>query len=501
MRTMNRAYWLTGMAVFALVSPAASQTWLLELEKSDATKVMRVDDTGGLVVLGIPTIGALPVTGSATRLMWWPGAAAFRVGHVTGDQWDAGNIGWASAAFGTNTIASGDYSTATGYDATAGGNYSVAVGRNTTASGGASTAMGQSTTASGAHSTAMGYATAAIGDYSTAMGSHTAAGEYSTAMGSHTEASGDYSTVMGVRTRAGAYASVALGRYNVGSAYAPHTWVPTEPVLEVGNGTADADRSNALTLLGNGDLTIAGRFSTGNSAPNGNYSTAMGYQSTAGGEYSTAIGYQTLATGDYTTALGYNAVASGHFATAMGPSSTASGNYSVAMGAPTTSQAHTSVALGRFNVIEGSQTSWIATDPLLVVGNGSSEASRSNALTLLKNGNLTIAGTLTQNSDARLKTDVQSLPTVLAKLHAIRAVTFEWKDKRTHPAGRQLGLLAQEVMGAFPELVHEDSEGNLSVAYGNLTAVLLAAIQEQQREIEALRERLAVLEEEQVAQQ
>lgn len=46
----------------------------------------------------------------------------------------------------------------------------------------------------------------------------------------------------------------------------------------------------------------------------------------------------------------------------------------------------------------------------------------------------------------------------------------------------------------FPELVHEDSRRRLSVAYGALTAVLLEAIKEQQRDIEALRSRLAPLE-------
>ena len=78
---------------------------------------------------------------------------------------------------------------------------------------------------------------------------------------------------------------------------------------------------------------------------------------------------------------------------------------------------------------------------------------------------------------------------------------------RSGPAGRHVGLLAQEVQAEFPELVREDAEGNLSVAYGNFTAVLLVAIQEQQQEIElqrrelsALRERLEALESDRSAQ-
>ena len=43
---------------------------------------------------------------------------------------------------------------------------------------------------------------------------------------------------------------------------------------------------------------------------------------------------------------------------------------------------------------------------------------------------------------------------------------------------------------AFPELVAEDAEGKLSVAYGNFAAVLLEAVKEQQATIEAQRKDL-----------
>jgi len=51
-------------------------------------------------------------------------------------------------------------------------------------------------------------------------------------------------------------------------------------------------------------------------------------------------------------------------------------------------------ALGRFNTGLGSATTWVATDPLFEVGNGSSTTARSNALTVLKNGNTSISGSL-----------------------------------------------------------------------------------------------------------
>jgi hypothetical protein len=497
---MNRMYcWLTvvtGVAVLGLASPAVGQTPLLELEKSDATKVMQVDENGGLVVLGASGIGAIPVAGAGVRLLWWPGRGAFRAGGVSGSQWDDASIGTRSMAMGYNTTASE--------------NYSTALGVGTTASGVSSTAMGEYTQADGASSTAMGQ---------------------------NTTASGNNSTAMGAGTRAQAHTSLALGRYNV-IAGDQTSWVATDPVLVVGNGTSPAARSNALTLRKNGDLAIAGRLATGNG-------TAMQVDEDAGfvvlgtpgvgaipatgpgvrlmwwpkerafragvvsgnqwdasniGTASTAMGSNTIASGFVTTAMGQQTTASGHYSTAMGSFTTASGEYSTATGANTTASAYASLALGQYNVIEGSATSWVATDYLIVAGNGSSDASRWNALTLRKNGNLWVNGTFGQ-SDARLKEDVQPLTDVLPRLTGIRGVTFNWRDEQTHPAGQQVGLLAQEVQQAFPELVGEDSQGYLSVAYGKLTAVLLTAIQEQQREIEALRERVAALEVARAAQE
>ena len=56
----------------------------------------------------------------------------------------------------------------------------------------------------------------------------------------------------------------------------------------------------------------------------------------------------------------------------------------------------------------------------------------------------------------------------------------------------KIGLLAQEVMELFPELVKKanDKEGTLSVNYQGLIPVLLNAIKEQQIQIQKLKEKL-----------
>lgn len=110
----------------------------------------------GFAVSGTAGIGAIPAAGAGTRLMWYPGRAAFRAGHVGGLQWNDALIGAYSTAFGINTTASGDASLAIGFGTTADGHASAALGQSTVASNTASLATGYSTTATGFASTAMG---------------------------------------------------------------------------------------------------------------------------------------------------------------------------------------------------------------------------------------------------------------------------------------------------------------------------------------------------------
>jgi hypothetical protein len=102
------------------------------------------------------------------------------------------------------------------------------------------------------------------------------------------------------------------------------------------------------------------------------------------------MGYNTLASNFASTSIGNTTVATGNGSTSMGFSTSASGNYSTAMGTFTRSQAFANLSIGRYNVGSGTSTSWINTDPLFEIGNGTADNSRSNALTVLKNGNVGI---------------------------------------------------------------------------------------------------------------
>lgn len=119
---------------------------------------------------------------------------------------------------------------------------------------------------------------------------------------------------------------------------------------------------------------------------------ASGGASVASGDNSSALGYSTVASGIKSTAMGDDTRATGNSATAMGYNTTASGSASIAIGNSTTSRAYASLALGQFNdsIASSSQFSWVATDPLFIIGNGISNVSRNNAITILKNGKMGI---------------------------------------------------------------------------------------------------------------
>jgi hypothetical protein len=198
--------------------------------------------------------------------------------------------------------------------------------------------------------------------------------------------------------------------------------------------------------------------------------------------------------GDYSVALGAGTTASGLVSTALGFHTTASGLNAVAIGTSTTAQAYASLVLGRYNIIAGNPTSWTGSDPVLVVGNGSNSSNRSNALTLLQSGTMFIAGTLFENSDRRLKRDIQPLRDALAGVRRLQAVRYRFRESANRAEGAHIGLVAQEVATVFPELVQEEANGLLSVSYSKLTAVLVQALNEQQTQIERLQDRLARLE-------
>jgi len=135
----------------------------------------------------------------------------------------------------------------------------------------------------------------------------------------------------------------------------------------------------------------------------GQASFASGYRTTASGKFSMASGILTESSGYGTTALGIGTLSNAIGATAMGSITRATGYNSLAAGYAVTAQASGSAVFGRFNVVSGTQEQWIDTEPLFVIGNGSSDQDRSNAFTVLKNGKVYISDLYTNVGTAPLK--------------------------------------------------------------------------------------------------
>ena len=107
--------------------------------------------------------------------------------------------------------------------------------------------------------------------------------------------------------------------------------------------------------------------------------------------------------------------------------------------------------------------------------------------------NMTVNGTITQNSDSRVKENVVEISDCISKVQAMRGVYYNRTDINTEAT--KVGVIAQEVETVLPELIIESPEDGLkSVAYSELTAVLINAIKEQQEIIEDLKTRIIKLE-------
>jgi hypothetical protein len=105
-------------------------------------------------------------------------------------------------------------------------------------------------------------------------------------------------------------------------------------------------------------------------------------------------------------------------------------------------------------------------------------------------GNLVVSGTVTANSDEKLKTNIKTIENALDKVLSLRGVEFDRVDTGDH----QIGVIAQEVEQIIPDVVYPkqplpDYETK-SVAYSNIVALLIEAIKEQNQKIADLERRL-----------
>ena len=157
---------------------------------------------------------------------------------------------------GENASSAPDYSVAIGEGSKATKNNSFAIGNNASARAPQAAAFGEGTTASGNNSFAIGDGTVASSKNSVAIGEGTTAKDRNNAFaaGYQTTANGKNSVAFGNNTIADGENKVAIGNFN-----SPDK----DNIFEVGCGTSEEDRKNAVIIDNNGifrtrDLIIEG---------------------------------------------------------------------------------------------------------------------------------------------------------------------------------------------------------------------------------------------------
>ena len=95
------------------------------------------------------------------------------------------------------------------------------------------------------------------------------------------------------------------------------------------------------------------------------------------------------------------------------------------------------------------------------------------------------AGDIQAFSDRRVKGDLEVIPDAMAKVEQISGYTYVRTDVDTG-GRRQAGFIAQEVEAVLPEVVATDEQGFKSVAYGNVSALLVQAIKELSAKIDEI---------------
>ncbi len=368
--------------------------------------------------------------------------------------------------------------------------------------------------AKGMYSQAMGYKVIADGDNSTAIGKNASATKTNSfAFGDSPLADGLDSYALG----AGAIAS-GSGSYAIGSA--------GRDIYQNLTGLMTTSSGNYSFAVGQGAIA------------SNNMAFALGFNTIASGQASTALGFGAKATGTYSTAIGIWSQATGWSSTAIGDSTIASAYNSTAIGSNTSAPSIFETAIGVWNTAYTpiSPDGWNGNDRIFVIGNGKLYDSRSNAMTILKNGcvglqsvtaptyalqlpnNASIAAgsgrayAWTTYSDNRLKENQETIDYGLAEVMQLlpkkylHHSTIDQASWSSDPVTLSIGLVAQEVYPVIPEAVQvpeDESREMWGLNYDKLIPVMIKAIQDQQRQIESyktenndLKSQLQILQEE-----
>ena len=113
-----------------------------------------------------------------------------------------------------------------------------------------------------------------------------------------------------------------------------------------------------------------------------------------------------------------------------------------------------------------------------------------NGERLYVSGSIRATGSITANSDARLKKNIERIENALEKVGQISGYTYN----TIYDEDRHAGVIAQEIDKVLPEIVNKGNDGLMGVEYGNISALLIEAIKDLKKDNESLQARLTALE-------
>ncbi|MCW8849604.1 MAG: tail fiber domain-containing protein, partial [Melioribacteraceae bacterium] len=306
---------------------------------------------------------------------------------------------------------------------------------------------------------------------------------------------GFHSSAFGLGIRAMSYAGTAIGRYNVGDPLDIFSeWNENDVLFEIGNGTDNNNRSNAVTVLKNGNVgfgpsaptasfhvdavngVLFDGATTGSIPVEGSGSRMMWYQGKSAfragsvqtqwddvniGSYSAALNFRTTASGTYSFATGYQTEASGQRATAMGSSTIASGLHSTALGSSSEATGDYSTVIGRNVKSSGNGTIFIGDNSSASIQQANTDnrfaARFANGYRFFTTSDLTVGAKMdagdnswTVTSDSTKKENFKTVDgeKVLNEISKFRLTS--WNYKTQDPAKfRHYGPMAQDFYAAF----------------------------------------------------
>lgn len=370
----------------------------------------------------------------------------------------------ASVTEWTGGIGLGGGSTVSGYQAIAIGNWSFALGDR-------SVALGRDANASANVSIAIGYGPYAGGQRSIVIGHY--AGSYA-----------EGSIAIGQEAKTTQKGQVVLGNFNETAPYSPDNALPNDWLFSLGNGTADNARSNALVVRRNGDMEVKGTSLT----VNGNQvlteaalDAAIETVNLGGGNYLSKSPLIGLTYGTNTTAaahsvaLGEESVASGTLSSsAMGYFTLANQSGTHALGNYLVANRPGQIVLGNYNDFgldsAGSATADPA-DAIFVIGNGSADNARSNALVIKRGGDIALQGTSLTYNGAGLLTQASADTLYLSQAQATAnylTVTAATAAYQTKPAVGIDFLTSEDLVTIQASIEAKIDESELEAALENI---------------------------------